>query len=93
MDADNIIPLLIGHIGESLVPQDTGIVDHNIDSAVGIDGGLDDRIPVLNRCLVADSFSTEFLNLLDDGIWVDKIIDDDRCAEFGKCQTIGPAKA
>jgi hypothetical protein len=35
------VPILVRHVLERLVPQDTRIVDQDVHGAKGIDGGLD----------------------------------------------------
>ena len=42
MDVDHGVPVFGRHLGEALVPQNTGIVDHDVHGAKGIQGRLDD---------------------------------------------------
>ena len=38
------IPVFIRHILESLVAEDTGIIDEDVHGAKGVDGGFDDGL-------------------------------------------------
>ena len=42
------VPLVVGHVRESLVAEDASVVDEDINSSVGINGGLHDSITILN---------------------------------------------
>lgn len=85
VDVHNLIPHLIIHIGKGLVAQDASVVDDNINTAICIDSSLDDSVSIFCRCLHSECLSTKTLNLLDNRFWVYKIVDDDRCTEFGEC--------
>ena len=84
VDCHNDVPLVIGHVGECLVSEDASIVDQDINSAVVVDGGLDYRISIFNRCFVADCSTSELLDFLHYGIGIDEIVDDDLGTTFGE---------
>ena len=92
MDRQNLVPQAVIHIGECLVAQNSSVVDHDIDPAVCIDGGLDNCITVFDRRLVADGLATHFLNFLHDRVWIHEIVDNNRCATFGKGKAVASTK-
>lgn len=92
MNIDNIVPLLVGHVGKSLVTEDTGVVDQDIDSAKVVDGGLDDSITILNISLVANGLASELLDFLNGSIRIDKIVDNHGRTPFGKGQAVCAAE-
>lgn len=53
VDRHDDIPLIVGHVGKCLVPENASIVDQYVDSAEVVDGSFDDSITILNRCLIA----------------------------------------
>jgi len=69
--ADNMhlhdqIPILVLHVLETDIPQDTGIVDQHIDAAVGLDSRIDDPIAILDRVVVGDGLAACGGDLVDD---------------------------
>jgi len=86
------VPLVVGHVGKSLVAKDTSIVDENINAAVLFNGGLDNCLAILHIGLVADCLSTKLLNLLNNVIGVDEIVNNDLCAALGQLQAVDAAK-
>ena len=89
----NDLPLVISHVGKGLVAKNSSVVDENINAAIGIDGGFDDCLSVYHIGLVTNSLSTELLDFLYDGVWVDKIVDDNLRAEFGEEESICATKS
>ena len=62
------VPLLLAHVGEHPVAQKSGVVDQNIQTAKGIDGGVDQvlgTVPVGDIITIGDGFATGSLDLLD----------------------------
>ena len=49
MNGNNGVPLLFGHGHERLIPQNTSIGDQDVDTAKGVQGGLDESVAVLSR--------------------------------------------
>jgi hypothetical protein len=41
VDVDHRIPQVIVHVGECLVTQNTSVVDQDVNTSVGVNGGLD----------------------------------------------------
>lgn len=76
---------------ESLVPQDTCVVDDNIYATESINRSLDDGITVLSGGLDTDSFAAQFLDLVDNIVGVRKVVDYDSSSMLGKCQTVRTA--
>jgi len=62
------IPVLILHVLEADIPQDTGVIYQNIDATEVIDGGLDDGFTVLHAVVVGNSLAALGADFLDDGI-------------------------
>lgn len=91
MDIHDWVPEAVIHVSERLVPQDTGVVDNNVDTAKGINGGLHDSIAILSGELGTNSLASHLLDLIDNIIRVDEIVNNDRSAMLGKCQAISTA--
>lgn len=60
------IPVLILHVLEADIAQDSGVVDEDMDPAEALDCGLDDGLSVLDTVVVGDCLSASILDLLDD---------------------------
>lgn len=59
------IPILILHVLEADITEDTGVVDENIDPAEVLDGCLNDGFTVLNAVVVGYRLATSRSNLLN----------------------------
>jgi hypothetical protein len=73
MDGHNQIPVLISHILEGDVSQDTGIIEQDIDSAVVLDRGIDDAVAILNAVVVGYRFTACCSDFVHDdicGLWM-----------------------
>lgn len=92
MDLHDDVPHLVVHVGEGLVPEDTGVVDEDINAAVSINRALHNGIAVRHIGLVSDSLATEFLDLLDDGVWVYEVVHDDLGTQFGEEKSVCATK-
>lgn len=92
VDVEDRVPQVVVHVCESLVAQNTGVVDQDINTAEGIDSGLDDILAIFAGCLVANSLAAHLLDLLDHGLGVNEIVHNDRSAILGKEQTVGTTK-
>ena len=68
VDLEDEVPVLILHILEADIPQNTGIVDQDVDAAEGLDGGFDDLVAVLDRIVVGNGLAAGFLDLVDHNI-------------------------
>lgn len=62
------IPVLVCHVLETDIPQDTGVIYENIYAAKVLDGGIDNRLAILDTVVVCDGLPPFRLDLLDDGI-------------------------
>ena len=85
------VPQAVVHVGEGLVTEDAGVVDDDINTAKGVDGGLDDGITVLSRELGTDGLAAEGLDLVDDIVGVDEVVDNDGSAGLGEGKAVGAA--
>ena len=61
------VPFLRAHVENHPVSEDAGIVDQDIKSAKGVNGGLDDVLTAFSSSygiIVGDRFTTCILNLI-----------------------------
>ena len=65
---DDQIPVVIAHILECNISEDTRIVEKNIYPPKCLDRSLDDSLAVLDAVVVRDSVAARSFNLLDDNI-------------------------
>lgn len=68
MHGHNQIPVLVAHVLEGDVSQDTGIVDQDVNAAVILDGGLDDAVAILDAVIVGYCFAACGFDFVDDDI-------------------------
>lgn len=68
MYSDDQVPVLVLHILEADVPQDTCVVKQDIDATEVLDGGLDDLLAVLDAVVVGYCFTARGFDLVDDDI-------------------------
>lgn len=68
MHSDNQIPVLVFHVLERNISQDTGIVEQHIDSAVVLDCRLDDLVAVLDAVVVGYCFAASGFDFVNDDI-------------------------
>jgi hypothetical protein len=64
----NEIPILILHVLEADIAENTSIVDEDIDATKGLDSGFDDFVTILNAVIVGNSFSAGLLDFVDNDI-------------------------
>jgi hypothetical protein len=64
----NKIPIRILHVLKADIPEDTGIIYENINTAETGNGGVNDLFTKLDTVIVGYSLATCFLNFLDDNI-------------------------
>jgi hypothetical protein len=62
------IPVLIFHVFEGDVTQDTSVVDENIDSPKVLDSGFNNGLAILDAVVVGDGLAAGLANLVDDDI-------------------------
>ena len=68
MYSDDQVPVLVLHILEADIPQDTSIIDEHVDAAVVLDGRLDDLLAVGHAVVVGYCFAARGFDLVDDDI-------------------------
>lgn len=66
MDSVDQIPVGILHVLKADIPQDTSVVEQDIDAAEGLDGGLDDCFTVLDAVVVGNGLAAGGTDFLDD---------------------------
>ena len=102
VDIDDRVEQLGVHVGERLVAQDPGVVDHDVDATEGVDGGLHDRRAALgrrHRVGVGDRLAAGRGDLVDDQLGgadvgagaIDgaaEVVDDDEGAPRGEKQGV-----
>jgi len=92
MNLVDYVPLIVSHVGKGFVPENPGIVDKDINAAVGINSGLDNRLAVLHIRLVSNSFASKILDLFDHIVRVHKIVDNDLGATLSQLQAVDTAE-
>jgi hypothetical protein len=68
MNGDDQIPVLVFHVLETDVSEDTSIVDQDIDSAIVLDGGVDDLLAVCDAVVVRYCSAARGFDFIDDDI-------------------------
>jgi hypothetical protein len=68
MDSHDQVPVLILHVFETDIPQDTGVVEQYIDATIVLDGCLDDLVTVCDAVVVGYCFAACGFDLVDDNI-------------------------
>jgi hypothetical protein len=68
VNAVNKIPVGILHVLEANIPENTGVVEQNIDTAEVLDGRLNDGLTVLDTVVVGNRLAAGGADLLNDDI-------------------------
>lgn len=68
MYLEDEIPILVFHVLEADIPQNSGIVDQNVYASKALDGSLNDGVAVLHAVVVGYCFSSFRLDLFDDRV-------------------------
>ena len=68
MDINDQVPILVCHIFEGNIAEDTGIVEENVNSTEGLDCCLDDLVTRCDRVVVGYRFAASGFDLVDDNI-------------------------
>jgi hypothetical protein len=68
VDVVDEVPVLVRHVLEADIAQDTGIVEEDVDSTEGLDGSLDDSVAVLDAVVVGNGLAASGFDLVDDDI-------------------------
>lgn len=68
MHSNDQVPILILHVLEANIPQDTSVVDQDIDAAVVLDGGFDDLLAVRDAVVIGYSLTACGFDLIDNNI-------------------------
>jgi hypothetical protein len=86
------VPVLVLHVLEADVAQDTGVVDEHVDAAEGLDGRVDDLVAVLDAVVVGDGLAARGLDLVDDDIGglQESAHKPSKCAEVETHLAVGP---
>lgn len=64
----NQIPVVVLHVLEADIPENTSIVNENIHASKVLNRGIDDGLAVLDTVVVSDRLSASGADLLDDNI-------------------------
>jgi hypothetical protein len=59
------VPIVILHVLEADISEDSGIVDQDVDSAKGLDGRVDDLFTIFDRIVVGNSLASSCLDLVN----------------------------
>lgn len=68
MNLHDQVPVLVLHVLEGDISQDTGIVNQDINAAKSLDGSLDDLLAVLDAVVIGNGIAALGLDFLDDDI-------------------------
>lgn len=68
MNAVDQVPVLILHVLKADIPEDTGIVKQDINTAEVLNSGINDSLSVLNTVVVGNRLTTGGADLLDNEI-------------------------
>lgn len=68
MNLHDQVPVLVLHVLEGDISQNTGIVDQDINAAKSLDGSLDDLLAVLDAVVIGNGIAALGLDFLDDDI-------------------------
>jgi hypothetical protein len=59
------VPIVVLHVLEADISEDSGIVDQDVDSAKGLDGSVDDLFTIFDRVVVGNGLASSCLDLVD----------------------------
>jgi hypothetical protein len=59
------VPVVVLHVLEADVSEDSSIVDQDVDSAKSLDGRVDDLFTIFDRVVVGNGLASSCLDLLD----------------------------
>jgi hypothetical protein len=65
MNLHDEVPIIIFHVLEADIPQDAGVVEEDIDTTEGIDGGLNNAFAILDTVIVGYGLAASILNFAD----------------------------
>jgi len=68
MHGHNQIPVLVLHVLEADITEDTSVVDQDIDAAECLDGGLDDLVAIGDTVVVGNGLAACGFDLVDNNI-------------------------
>lgn len=68
MNLEDEIPVLVFHVLEADVAQNTGVVDEDVDTAEGLDGRVDNPVAILDAVVVGYCLAACGFDLVDDDI-------------------------
>lgn len=68
MNTVDQVPVLILHVLETDITQDTSVVEEHIDATKVLNGSLDDALSVLDAVVVGDGLTAGGADLVDDHI-------------------------
>jgi hypothetical protein len=65
---DNQIPVLVFHVLEADISQDTSVVEQDVNAAIILNSGLDDLLTMLYAVVVGYRFTASSFDLVDDDV-------------------------
>jgi len=68
MNIHDQVPVLVLHVLEADISEDTGVVEEDVDAAVVLDGGLNDLVSLGDAVVVGYCFAACGFDLVDDDI-------------------------
>ena len=68
MDPINKIPVLILHVLEADITENTGIVEQDVNTTKILDGSLNDFVTKLDAVVIGNSLAASLLDLIDNDV-------------------------
>lgn len=68
MNGHDQVPVLILHVLEADITEDTSVVEEHINAAEGLDGSLDDSVTILDTVVVSYGLTASSFDLVDNDI-------------------------
>lgn len=68
MNLHNQVPVFILNVLKADVPQNTGVVDEDVDATEVLDSRLDNFVAILDRVVVRNSLAAGSLDLVDNNV-------------------------
>ncbi len=65
MDGLDEVPILIFHVLEADISEDTSVVEEDVDATEGIDGSLNDLVAILDAVIVGYGLAAGLFDLID----------------------------
>lgn len=65
VDLHDEVPVLVGYIFEADIPEDTSVVEDDVNASESLDGSLDDFLAILDTVVVGRSLAARLFDFFD----------------------------